>query len=87
MAISGMTQFGKMKIGTVLLMLGFASSTAYPNDEVEHHDDKYKNLMRVGIAYEYSFHQRWSASPEIPVGFVEGGAKPYVVEIAIGCDF
>ena len=82
-----MMQIKQAEFFAVLLMLGFASSTAYPNDEVEHHDDKYKNLMRAGIAYEYSFHQRWSASPEIPGGVVEGGAKPHVVEIAIGCDF
>lgn len=63
-----MMQIKQAEFFAVLLMLGFASSTAYPNDEVEHHDDKYKNLMRVGIAYEYSFHQRWSASPEIPGG-------------------
>ena len=166
-----MMQIKQAEFFAVLLMLGFASSTAYPNDEVEHHefphhhlalfagvgfeqdgsghkengsafgleyelqfhekwgigvdverlfgsgthrssviviplnfhpneewrffagpgieshDDKNKNLMRVGIAYEFSFHQRWSASPEILVDFVEGGATTYVVGIAIGYGF
>jgi len=54
---------------------------------IESHDPKNKNLVRVGVAYEYSFHQRWSASPEILVDFIEGGATTYVLGIAIGYGF
>jgi len=49
--------------------------------------EKDKFLIRVGIAYEYSLNDRWSASPEFLVDFIEGGAKTYVLGIAIGYGF
>jgi hypothetical protein len=49
--------------------------------------EKDKFLMRVGIGYEYSLNERWSASPEFVIDFVEGGAKTYLLGIAIGYGF
>ena len=67
----------------------------YPNENwrlfagpgFESNEKKDKYLMRVGIAYEISFHQRWSASPEVLVDFIEGGATTYVLGIAVGYSF
>lgn len=53
----------------------------------ESNSNKNKFLLRAGIAYEISFHQRWSASPEFLVDFIEGGAKTYVIGIAVGYGF
>ncbi len=53
----------------------------------ESHSEKDKFLMRFGIGYEISFNERWSASPEILVDFIEGGAKTYVLGIAVGYGF
>jgi hypothetical protein len=58
---------------------------AGPGLEFAGKEDKY--LMRVGIAYEIPFHQRWTASPEILVDFIEGGAKTYVIGVAVGYGF
>jgi len=49
--------------------------------------EKDKFLMRFGIAYEISLNEHWSASPEILVDFIEGGAKTYVIGIAVGYGF
>ena len=48
---------------------------------------KDKFLMRIGMAYEISFHQRWSASPEFLIDLIEGGATTYVFGVAIGYGF
>jgi len=48
---------------------------------------KDKFLMRVGMGYEFSLNERWSASPEFLVDLVEGGAKTYLLGIAIGYGF
>ena len=48
-------------------------------------EDKF--LMRFGVAYEISLNEHWSASPEILVDFIEGGAKTYVIGIAVGYGF
>ena len=58
---------------------------AGPGFESNEIKDKY--LMRVGVAYEISLHQRWSASPEFLVDFIEGGATTYVLGIAVGYGF
>ena len=67
----------------------------YPNESwrlfagpgFESNEIKDKYLMRVGVAYEISFHQRWSVSPEALVDFIEGGATTYVLGIAVGYGF
>ena len=48
---------------------------------------KDKFLMRVGIGYEFLLNERWSASPEFLIDSVEGGAKTYLLGIAIGYGF
>ena len=53
----------------------------------ESNETKDKYLTRVGVAYEISFHQRWFASPEVLVDFIEGGATTYVLGIAVGYGF
>jgi len=53
----------------------------------ESHSIKDKYLMRFGIAYEISLGERWSASPEFLVDIIEGGAKTYVIGIAVGFGF
>ena len=53
----------------------------------ESNEVKDKFLMRVGLAYEYSIHERWSVSPEVMVDFIEGGAKTYVLGFAVGYGF
>ncbi len=53
----------------------------------ESHSEKNKFLLRVGIAYEIPFHQYWTASPEILVDFIEGGAKTYVLGFSVGYGF
>ncbi len=58
---------------------------AGPGMEFGSKEDKY--LMRVGIAYEIPFHQYWTASPEILVDFIEGGAKTYVLGFSVGYGF
>lgn len=58
---------------------------AGPGFESNEVRDKY--LMRVGLAYEISIHEHWSASPEIMVDFIEGGAKTYILGIAVGFGF
>lgn len=50
-------------------------------------ESKDKYLMRVGIAYEISFHERWTATPEFLVDFIEGGARTYFLGIAVGYGF
>lgn len=49
--------------------------------------EKDKFLMRAGIGYEFSLSERWTASPEFLVDFVEGGAKTYLLGVAIGYGF
>ena len=58
---------------------------AGPGMEFGSKENKY--LMRVGIAYEIPFHQRWTASPAILVDFIEGGAKTYVLGFSVGYGF
>jgi hypothetical protein len=53
----------------------------------ESHSEKDKLLMRFGIAYEISLNERWSVSPEVLVDFIEGGAKTYVLGMAVGYGF
>jgi hypothetical protein len=56
-----------------------------PGFELNSEKDKF--LMRFGIAYEIPLNEHWSASPEILVDFIEGGAKTYVIGIAVGYGF
>jgi len=56
-----------------------------PGMEFDSKENKY--LMRVGVAYEIPFHRRWTASPEILVDFIEGGARTYVLGFSIGYGF
>jgi hypothetical protein len=58
---------------------------AGPGFESNSKKDKY--LVRFGIAYEISLNDRWSASPEVLVDFIEGGAKTYVIGVAVGYGF
>ena len=58
---------------------------AGPGFESNEKKDKY--LVRAGLAYEFSFHEHWSVSPEVMVDFIEGGAKTYVLGIAVGYGF
>lgn len=60
---------------------------AGPGVELDNEKENDKFLMRVGASYEISIHQRWSLSPEFVVDFVEGGAKTYVLGIAVGYGF
>ncbi len=53
----------------------------------ESHSEKNKFLMRFGIGYEISLNESWSASPEILVDFIEGGANTYVIGVAVGYGF
>lgn len=53
----------------------------------ESHSEKNKLLMRFGIGYEISLNEHWSASPEILLDFIEGGAKTYVIGLAVGYGF
>ncbi len=54
---------------------------------IESSSEKDKFLMRFGVAYVISLNEHWSASPEILVDFIEGGAKTYVIGIAVGYGF
>jgi hypothetical protein len=54
---------------------------------MEFGDKHDKFLARFGIGYEIPFQERWTASPEFMVDFVEGGATTYVLGIAIGFGF
>jgi hypothetical protein len=54
---------------------------------MEFGDEHDKFLARIGIAYEIPFHDRWSASPEFVVDFVEGGATTYILGVAVGFGF
>lgn len=47
-------------------------------------DKEDKLLARFGAAYEIPFLERWTASPEFLVDFVEGGATTIVFGIAVG---
>lgn len=49
--------------------------------------DAEKFFMRVGISREFELSDRWSASPEFVVDFIEGGAQTYLLGIAIGYGF
>jgi hypothetical protein len=60
---------------------------AGPGLEFGSEKEKDKYLLRFGIAYEIEINERWSASPEILVDFIEGGAKTYVLGIAVGYGF
>ena len=44
-------------------------------------------FVRVGVSREFEINERWSASPEFVVDFIESGAKTYVLGVAIGCVF
>jgi len=50
-------------------------------------DDENKYLARFGIAYEIPFLERWTASPEFLVDFIEGGANTVVLGISVGYGF
>jgi hypothetical protein len=54
---------------------------------MEFGDEHDKFLARIGVSYEIPFHDRWSASPEFVVDFVEGGATTYILGVAIGFGF
>lgn len=49
--------------------------------------DEDKFLARFGVAYEFPFHERWTASPEFLVDFIEGGATTIVLGISVGYGF
>jgi hypothetical protein len=51
---------------------------------IESGDNHDKALARFGIAYEIPFHERWTASPEFIVDFIEGGATIYLLGISVG---
>jgi hypothetical protein len=51
---------------------------------IESGDKHDKALARFGIAYEIPFHERWTASPEFIVDFIEGGATIYLLGISVG---
>lgn len=81
---------GQNRSWVVVIPISFHATESWrlfagPGFESNEVKDKY--LMRAGIAYEISFHQRWSASPEILVDFIEGGATTYVLGIAVGYGF
>ncbi len=44
-------------------------------------------FVRVGVSREFEFSERWTASPEFLVDFIESGAKTYVLGFAIGYVF
>jgi hypothetical protein len=50
-------------------------------------DKEDRLLARFGVAYEIPFHERWTASPEVLVDFIEGGATTFVIGVAIGYGF
>jgi hypothetical protein len=50
-------------------------------------DKEDKLLARFGVAYEIPFNKRWTASPEVLVDFIEGGATTFVIGIAVGYGF
>jgi hypothetical protein len=58
---------------------------AGPGFESNSKKDKY--LVRFGIGYEISLNDRWSTYPEVLVDFIEGGAKTYVIGVAVGYAF
>jgi hypothetical protein len=60
---------------------------AGPGLEFGSEKEKDKYLFRFGVAYEIAINERWSASPEILVDFIEGGAKTYVLGFAVGYGF
>jgi hypothetical protein len=44
-------------------------------------------FMRAGISREFELNQRWTASPEFVVDFIENGAQTYLLGISIGYIF
>ena len=44
-------------------------------------------FLRVGVSREFEISERWAASPEFVVDFIEGGAKTYVLGVGIGYVF
>ena len=50
-------------------------------------DKEDRLLARFGVAYEIPFHERWTASPEVLVDFIEGGATTFVIGMAVGYGF
>jgi hypothetical protein len=56
-----------------------------PGMEFDSKENKF--LMRVGVAYEIPFRKRWTASPEVLVDFIEGGATTYVLGFSVGYGF
>jgi hypothetical protein len=44
-------------------------------------------FMRVGVSREFEINERWAASPEFLVDFIESGARTYALGIAIGYVF
>jgi hypothetical protein len=58
---------------------------AGPGMEFGDKEDKF--LVRFGVAYEIPFHERWTASPEVFVDFIEGGARTVILGIAVGYGF
>ena len=58
---------------------------AGPGMEFASKHDKY--LMRVGVAYEIPFNERWTASPEFIVDFIESGATTYLLGFSLGYGF
>jgi len=48
-------------------------------------EDNY--FLRAGISREFELDEHWSAAPEFVVDFIEGGARTYVLGIAIGYIF
>lgn len=58
---------------------------AGPGFELSETGDKF--LGRIGVAYELPLRNKWSASPEILVDFIEDGATTIVLGIALGRGF
>jgi hypothetical protein len=58
---------------------------AGPGKESGEKDDRL--LVRFGVGYEIPFSERWTASPEVLVDFIEGGATTFVLGIAVGYGF
>ena len=58
---------------------------AGPGMESGEKDDRL--LARFGVAYEIPFAERWTASPEFLLDFIEGGATTAIFGIAVGYGF
>lgn len=54
---------------------------------LEPREDRDKKMLRLGVAYEFDLENGWTASPEVLLDFLDGGAKTIVIGIALGHGF